>query len=38
VAARAILGVEMPNEPLYGGLARARLPAGKTAPERAIAG
>jgi hydroxymethylglutaryl-CoA lyase len=38
VAVRSILKAEMPNEPLYGGLARAGLPAAKTAPERAIAG
>jgi hydroxymethylglutaryl-CoA lyase len=30
VAVRAILRSEMPDEPLYGGLARAGLPAGKT--------
>jgi hydroxymethylglutaryl-CoA lyase len=30
VAVRSILKAEMPNEPLYGGLARAGLPAGRT--------
>jgi hydroxymethylglutaryl-CoA lyase len=30
VAVRSILKAEMPNEPLYGGLARAGLPAGPT--------
>jgi hydroxymethylglutaryl-CoA lyase len=30
VAVRSILRAEMPNEPLYGGLARAGLPAGRT--------
>lgn len=30
IAVRSILRSEMPNEPLYGGLARAGLPAGKT--------
>jgi hydroxymethylglutaryl-CoA lyase len=30
VAVRSILRNEMPNEPLYGGLARAGLPAGRT--------
>src|SRR3989440_11981003 len=30
VAVRSILRSEMPNEPLYGGLARAGLPAGRT--------
>jgi hydroxymethylglutaryl-CoA lyase len=30
IAVRAILRTEMPNEPLYGGLARAGLPAGRT--------
>jgi hypothetical protein len=33
-----ILKAEMPNEPLYGGLARAGLPSGKTVPDRAMAG
>ena len=31
IAVRAILGSEMPNEPLYGGLARAGLPCGTSA-------
>ena len=30
IAVRSILKAEMPNEPLYGGLARAGLPAGRT--------
>src|SRR5882672_4544722 len=38
VAVRSILKTEMPNEPLYGGLARAGLPAGRTVPEGALAG
>jgi hydroxymethylglutaryl-CoA lyase len=38
VAVRSILKAEMPNEPLYGGLARAGLPSGKTVPDRAMAG
>ena len=37
VAVRSILETEMPGEPLYGGLARAGLPAGRTGAERAIA-
>jgi hydroxymethylglutaryl-CoA lyase len=38
VTVRAILRAEMPGEPLYGGLARAGLPGGKTGSKRAIAG
>jgi hydroxymethylglutaryl-CoA lyase len=37
IAVRAILRSEMPGEALYGGLARAGLPAGGTGGERAIA-
>jgi hydroxymethylglutaryl-CoA lyase len=37
VAVRSILRSEMPDETLYGGLARAGLPSGRSAGERAMA-